>query len=61
MSEGSLASFLADAATSVTALQGFATGWFEIVMAEPALFVMIIGIPLTGFGIGILQRIFNLG
>lgn len=61
MGEGTLATFLADVTTTATSLQGLTGGWFDIVVDEPALFVMIIGVPLTGFGVGLLQRLFRLG
>ena len=59
--EGTLATFLADVTTTASSLQGLTGGWFNIVTEEPALFVMIIGMPLTGYGVGLLQRLFRLG
>lgn len=55
-----LTAFLTNCTTTVTALQPIVEGWLEYAMETPALFVTIIGIPLVGFGVSVLQRLFNL-
>ena len=55
-----LTSFLANVTTTVTSLQTIVEGWLDYAMETPALFVFIVGIPIVGFGIGLLQRLFNL-
>lgn len=55
-----LATFLGYISTSVTSLQGIVTGWLTVALDNPAIFVMVIAVPMCYFGVKVIQRLFNL-
>lgn len=55
-----LSTFLSNVGTFLTSAIGWLSEVLDVVMANPALFVMVIAIPVAGVAIGYLGRLFRL-
>ena len=60
MAEGSLATFLTNVGSFFTAAMSWLGSALDEVTKDPALFVMVIGIPVAGVAIGYLNRLIRL-
>lgn len=59
--ETTLSSMLADIGSFFTSAITWVGNALEVVVTNPALFVMVIAIPVAGVAIGYLSRLFRLG
>lgn len=58
--EVTLASVLADIGTFFTSAIGWLGEALEVVMSNPALFIIVIAIPVSLFGVNLLRRMFTI-
>lgn len=59
MTEGAMSAFLTEIGTFFTQAMTWVTSVLDTIMAEPLLLVMCAGLPLCGFAVGLLGRLFN--
>lgn len=60
MAEGAMSAFLTEIGTFFTQAVGWMGDVLDIVVANPALLVLVIAMPIVGFAVGLLSRLIRL-
>lgn len=59
MAEGAMATFLTNIGSFFTQSIGWAADVLDVIVANPALTVMCLAMPIVGFAVGLLSRLFR--